>query len=353
MVTPAPTPIAYDLLFQDDFSDHGSGFPIGTFEHQSVAYTDAGLQLQLTAGGRSTLSMRDLITEWGAVRMTANVRPQPTKGQSGFFGLACGLDDADYDAALLGADGGYAIVRVSQGVASVLQRSDAPVEGVTRRGQLTLGLECVGTSAGQATVTLSVNSREVAAAADPLGLIGFRRVGFEAETSATSDGFTLLAQRAVVDVATGPELGIGPGQTFDPAVALLLDHVPSDLRASCVPQHASDPNVLAVVSCTPSSGATGARYILYDSATATEAAFSASVAANGQDSSGVDCSVGPSLGQYLVNGQPAGGVACYVLGGGAWIEWTDDQLAIRALGWRADASFPGIAAWWQTAGPIR
>jgi hypothetical protein len=348
------------LVFEDDFSDPDSGFPTGDFEHQTVRYADGELVLALRTPGHSTWSMRDLraVSDWPVARVEGLLRATTAAGDAGYYGLMCGRDNSTYYAGLLYTGGGSVLLRVLDGVATVLRRDEAAVVGLDPTRAAALRLDCLGDPvAGTVTVELSLAGRPVASVTDPSSAAGFRRVGVYAESGPDSEAFRVVADdvSAYVGLTPVPPGSAPPGtptpSPVDARLAALLAHVPAAIRATCV--EVEEVGAVVSVACTPPDpGVDSVRYTQYVSETAMDAAYDADVAEYGDGADGSSCAEGPATGPYTIGGVTAGRVLCFRDLGRAWIEWTDERLDILSVADRIDANFEELYEWWLEAGPV-
>lgn len=185
-------------------------------------------------------------------------------------------------------------------------------------------------------------------------------------TTATTDALAMTAAARIA--AAGPPAPGSPRPPASPSptpapseplptgealAALLLEHVPPDIGPGCVPdeQRLWDGELATLVCADEATGVT-VTYSGFASVDALEAAFDASL--EGIDLSDVapSCDLGPYLGDYQVEDEQVGRVACWPEQGGQAIMWSDDRLAILAVAASPTLDPAGLYLWWLEAGPV-
>ena len=107
------------------------------------------------------------------------------------------------------------------------------------------------------------------------------------------------------------------------------------------------------VKCSPVAGVESAGYFRYESLESLDTAFELMLDTSDAAAQGTDCSVGPALTSYTVDGQTAGTLACYEDGDLAVALWTNRDLRIIGIGVKTGGDFGTLYRWWQSAGPTR
>ena len=109
---------------------------------------------------------------------------------------------------------------------------------------------------------------------------------------------------------------------------------------------------MAAIECSPAGEIATAVYLRYGSVEELEAQFDALLENYGAVPAGTDCSMGPSLAEYTIDGQTAGRLACYQANGQTVVQWTNRDLLLIGMGSDESADFASMYAWWQGAGPL-
>jgi serine/threonine-protein kinase len=144
---------------------------------------------------------------------------------------------------------------------------------------------------------------------------------------------------------------------------LLLDHIPVEIRASCVRAESPDMRIfLRSVTCEQQDGAGTVQYSYSHSGIALRQYFAGRVTAEGysvDDPS--ECETrGTGVGTYVTSGtskregsrNTAGSLLCFKREGNATMEWFDVPQVIYASASRPDAEAVELYHWWKTgAGP--
>ncbi|MEO7117569.1 MAG: hypothetical protein ABIZ34_01210 [Candidatus Limnocylindrales bacterium] len=340
-------------VLRDDFSDPRSGFPTGDVATERVAYEDDALHLRLKQPGRAVWTMREF-GDWPLAEVQASMSVLNT-GESGFFGLTCGRSNDDYYAGVISSSGEVLVLRVIDRVATPLARVLAAVTAPVVGDPMALRLLCLGSDSGAtAGVTLDIDGREVASAADATGFSGLLRAGFYAESASDSEQFDVSGDDIVVTVGVeaGPDAAPSPttSLTGDAAADRLALHVPEPLRPTCRKATLSGFSPVVAVDC-PSGSVTMAAYLEFASTAAMQAAYQTQVAAH-PEATGASCQTGAAKGPYLVDSVPVGQVLCYGTTGAVSIVWTDERLDIMGMATFTGATYMTMYTWWLSAGPI-
>ncbi len=134
---------------------------------------------------------------------------------------------------------------------------------------------------------------------------------------------------------------------------LLLGHVPTDLRESCVRADLR-PNETASVQCTPESGAAVVFYNQYPTASTMNAQYETLLEDGGvARNTGADDEC-PFEGELTIEDENNGRVFCFLQDDGdAYMVWTNRPLMIQAeAGIAEGATVPQFWQWWTNAGPL-
>lgn len=150
-----------EVLFQDDFSDPTSGWDTWSEGSSSVHYEEGGLRFQIHQPHFDFWSRPG--KRFDQVRLAVNVIKLDGPDNND-FGLICRFQDKDhYYAFLVSSDGYQGIVKVKDGLYSILSGEHLKYSEAIRRGLASnqLQADCIGSS-----LMLSVNGETVAAAQD-------------------------------------------------------------------------------------------------------------------------------------------------------------------------------------------
>lgn len=160
-VPPTDTPAPASILFQDDFSDPGSGWEVEDFDEGSVGYKN-GIYFVTSLGdgdvmwGVASMSFSDIIIEVDATQVSAG----PDNDND--YGVACRQqDNGDGYYLLISGDGSYAIIKAEgEGFEELV---DWKSSEAIRQGNATNHIRAVCEGS---ILTLFVNGQRLAMAED-------------------------------------------------------------------------------------------------------------------------------------------------------------------------------------------
>lgn len=150
-----------DVLFQDDFSNPNSGWDVWSEGGSSVLYEEGGLRFRVNQSHFDFWSRPGKHYDNVCLAVNTTKLGGPDNND---FGLMCRYQDKEnYYAFLVGSDGYQGIVKVQEGVYSILSGENLQYSEVIRQGSATnkIQAECIGTS-----LLLIVNGEPVAAVQD-------------------------------------------------------------------------------------------------------------------------------------------------------------------------------------------
>lgn len=352
--TDLPLPItglgATTLLAVDGFDDAGA-WRTGASPDGEVGVEEGALRL--VAAGDATVvgSSRPIGADVPVVRIVADVA---FAGGAGAVGLLCASGEGD-DRTIHGwasTDGRWRLVRSAGGAERELAAGPLPTGvSLTGGGIVRLALECADTGGADGERAAFwvdgtlVADRLTGVRAGPWG-----RVGIEV----AADEPPLLAFADEARTWTGARY---EAVAMDPAVALLLTHVPDTWRATCIGAGDDDRmGATAAVACSPAGSADRAVYRTYPDPAALDRAFDALLMVAGDVPRAGDCLSGPGQGTWSSGDGGEGRIACWSDRDGPGVRtiaWTDPATAILALGTRTSGSWADLYDWYLGAGPDR
>ena len=315
----------------------------------SVAYVDRTLQFDTSQTGAWLYSRRLAQENHATMRVVGEFYPTG----DGRFGPVCALGDDRLFAGVVGTDGSWAFVRITDNTPEDIF-GDPQAELDVSAGQSNIvALECAGTATGQLHLTLWLGeSGPVATWTQPNGPENFDRAGTYVDAS--SSDFSLAMDNVVVFGS-----GIADG-SYTPAGEELLAHVPEDWQSSCypglVPPYLAQ-TAEAVVTCFLSSsnadGAELAEYVSFASADDMDAAYQRRVDTFGIGDGSSTCDVGPvEYGWHFGDEGPTiGRLLCAPQFAGIRFDWTDTRLNILGSMVDFDGNYAKAYDDWQVAGP--
>lgn len=174
-------PVGAAALFEDDFSDPGSGWEVGTYETGSLAYSDGSYSVTSFGDGNmmwglAGRSFQDLIIEVDATQVSAG--PEDDNA----FGVMCRVQPNDDGYVLrISGDGFYAIHKIEDGDFEALV--DWSTSGIIRQGDATNRIRAV---CDASDLALLVNGELLADASDSTfseGDIALTVTSFEEEAT--------------------------------------------------------------------------------------------------------------------------------------------------------------------------
>jgi hypothetical protein len=134
----------------------------------------------------------------------------------------------------------------------------------------------------------------------------------------------------------------------------LLNHVPSDIRSTCVDSTATT-DILASVDCTADSDAIAVSYTLYPDMASMDAAFDGFKEGMGSDATAGSCSdttAWPKSDTYTVSDVHAGRYLCVFLGEEPNFMWTDERINVFSWAWHNNNDAARLYDFWlNDAGP--
>ena len=161
----------------------------------------------------------------------------------------------------------------------------------------------------------------------------------------------MVATVAAVALNSSGEASPASGGLDDQARALRA-LVPDGIRASCAAATSNPPDAVAGVECHPDETYT-VSYSKFASSDEMQAAFDGY--ASPADPTEIDCATESSARhEYMINGVPAGQVACYTVEGESIstsesvIAWTDNELLVLGRVVRGDTADRTLYDWWRT-----
>ena len=179
--TPPPPLPPEKTLFQDDFSDTGSGWEVGEYEIGSVGY-ESGAYFVISPGdgdtmwGVANVSFSDVIIEVDATQVSAPAN------DNNDYGVVCreqGNGSGYY--LLISGDGGYAILKGEGEGGGFETLVDWAVSDVIRQGNATNHIRAI---CDGSTLALFVNGQRLATTEDDTftgGDIALTATSYEAE----------------------------------------------------------------------------------------------------------------------------------------------------------------------------
>lgn len=140
---------ASGLVFQDDFTDPGSGWPVYEKPAGKAVYLDGNYRLEALAP--STHLVAPLPSDFRIpkdVRVTVEALSvsEQTADDNDYFGVICRYQDAfNYYFLVISQDGYYGIGKIKGGTAVLLNADQLlPVDAILRDGKNLLVAECAG-----------------------------------------------------------------------------------------------------------------------------------------------------------------------------------------------------------------
>jgi hypothetical protein len=136
----------------------------------------------------------------------------------------------------------------------------------------------------------------------------------------------------------------------------LLTHIPEQMRDGCRRDDEPTENAEASIECEPGAQAERVWYASFRGEPQLNEWYFDHLANEDiiKDTSG-ECSkrqLEESAYTRVRNGPIIGRYTCYQAGGGMWMAWTNSQLHIAGLAYRADLDADTLYEWWLTAGPV-
>ncbi len=153
---PAGTGASGDILFQDDFSDTGSGWTTLHEDADQVDYQNGVFSFQVNSTQTDVWSNPEL--NFGDVHITVDAT-KVTGTDDNDFGILCRYqDEENFYGLLISSDGYYGISKMKNGSHELLGTGDMSYSDIIRQGKATNRIEadCSGD-----TLTLSVNGQEM------------------------------------------------------------------------------------------------------------------------------------------------------------------------------------------------
>jgi len=135
----------------------------------------------------------------------------------------------------------------------------------------------------------------------------------------------------------------------------LLNHVPTDIRATCrAGEDVNAPGFVAAVTCGPSGGTDAIEYLQFRDAGTMNQSYDSVQNANGVATNTGTQETCPHEEGYSVGGVHKGRDVCFVAEGNrARLDWTYDELSILTKAQRDDGNAKALIDWWNgDTGPI-
>lgn len=168
------------ILFEDDFSDHSSGWEVVNNAYELKGYSSDGYMISVNQGNSRAISTTNLIYS----NTVISVETQKITGaRDSQFGIVCRFQDKfNFYAFVISADGYAGIVRVVDGVKELLGSNQFfRVEGI----QLDDGVNQMTATCEEDSFKLEVNGETIVTAKD--GTLDNGDVGLFVETFETAE----------------------------------------------------------------------------------------------------------------------------------------------------------------------
>jgi hypothetical protein len=320
---------------------------VGTNDGGSAAYVDGALRLETSQTGAWLFSRRLADTASATMRVIGDFYPT----NEGRFGPVCASGDERLFGAVVGTDGSWAFVKITDNVPEDLFGDPEAGLTVAAGGSNLVALECAGTSTGALRLTLWVGeSGPVGTWTQPSGPENFDRAGTYVD--ALGDGFS-VAMEDVILFGSGSADG-----SFSPAAEELLGHVPRDWQTSCYPglrppylARTAEAVVTCFLSSSNADGAELAEYASYSSAADMDAAYQQRIESFGTGDDVSSCADSSGEGDYTIDGVTSGRLLCVDQFAGIRFDWTDTRLNILSTLVDFDGDYEATFAEWQVGGP--
>lgn len=344
-------------IFDDDFSDPGTGWGTGELDQGSLDYRDGSFVIGFARPQASLWSRRSFEAAWDVVRFSGSISIGSQAGiAEGAAGLMCGTEAGDYLGGLVNSAGEWVFFTIDDSETTSLTRGLLPETNA--EGLYDITVECAGTNTGAMRLRMLVGGHEVGVfERTDAGLPSFERAAIYAESA--DRGFNAIFDDA--EATGGTVFGGFPEsspQAVSPYERLLYD-LPSAFIEDCHSAPPEDPLIVAQASCSPASEATGARFMLFADGVERDTFFERLIATEGPLPTTRSCREGPFSGSFSApssSGQDDSyRLACYAqttsAGDEVNIVWTDPQVSMVGLGILEGDDFAALYDWWLAIGP--
>ncbi len=180
-----------DVLFNDDFKDHSSGWEIGSNVYELKGYSDNGYLISVNTINSRSWSNPGL----NLADIKISVETQKIKGPDDTnFGVICRYQDqSNYYAFLISSDGYYGIMLVEDGFYAMLDSGRYEYSEIINKqdGKNAITVECLGKS-----LSLTVNGEKLMDVTDPTFSAG--DIGLMLETRSAGSAAALFNNLEVI-----------------------------------------------------------------------------------------------------------------------------------------------------------